>query len=234
MKVLQKGFNYSQDGPGNRLVYHLQGCNFACKWCSNADSIPINNPKSHDVSVSDLFDEISRSRMMFFDGGGVTFTGGEATLQADELIELLSLLQENGIHTCIETNASSSRFDGIVDKVDYLIVDMKHFDEEEHRKWTGASLMDVKRNIENVFSSGRQIHIRVPVINGVNVNPSAFAEYFSSFNTDNAVFEFLAYHEYGKDKWQGKYQIENGFVSDEVIKQFTEEFEKYGLKTVST
>ena len=111
---------------------------------------------------------------------------------------------------------------------------MKHFDEEEHRKWTGASLMDVKRNIENVFSSGRQIHIRVPVINGVNVNPSAFAEYFSSFNTDNAVFEFLAYHEYGKDKWQGKYQIKNGFVSDEVIKQFTEEFEKHGLKTVST
>ena len=26
VRVLQRGFNFSQDGPGNRLVYHLQGC----------------------------------------------------------------------------------------------------------------------------------------------------------------------------------------------------------------
>lgn len=65
MLVLQKGFNYSQDGPGNRLVYHLQGCNFACKWCSNADSIPRENPKAKERSGDDIFDEIMRSRMMF-------------------------------------------------------------------------------------------------------------------------------------------------------------------------
>ena len=58
MKILNKGFNYSQDGPGNRLVYHLQGCNFACKWCSNADSIPLENPKAKECSVKEVFDEI--------------------------------------------------------------------------------------------------------------------------------------------------------------------------------
>ena len=88
MLVLQKGFNYSQDGPGNRLVYHLQGCNFACKWCSNADSIPRENPKAKERSGDDIFDEIMRSRMMFFDGGGVTFTGGECTLWHAELLPL--------------------------------------------------------------------------------------------------------------------------------------------------
>ena len=95
MKILQKGFNYSQDGPGNRLVYHLQGCNFRCKWCSNADSIPLENPKAKDFSVNEIFDEIMRSRMMFFDGGGVTFTGGEASLQSDELIELLKKIKDS-------------------------------------------------------------------------------------------------------------------------------------------
>lgn len=234
MRILNKGFNYSQDGPGNRLVYHLQGCNFACKWCSNADSIPKNNPKAKDVSVAELFDEICRSRMMFFDGGGVTFTGGEATLQADELIELLKLLNENGISSCIETNGSSPRLCEIAQYVDYLIVDMKHFDDAEHKKWTGAPLENVKQNIKKLLESGRQMHIRIPVINGVNVNPVAFAEFFATQNTANAVFEFLAYHEYGKDKWQGKYQIENGFVADETIKEFTSVFESYGLRTVST
>lgn len=234
MKILNKGFNYSQDGPGNRLVYHLQGCNFACKWCSNADSIPKSNPKAKEYTVSELLDEILRSRMMFFDGGGVTFTGGEATVQADVLIELLKLLKSSGVHTCIETNGSSERLPEIADYVDYLIVDMKHYDESEHKKWVGAPLAPVKKNIEKIFSSGRQIHIRIPVINGVNVNPEAFAEYFSAFDTSEAVFEFLAYHEYGKDKWHGKYQIENGFVSNEVIEEFNRIFEYHGLKTVVT
>ena len=234
MLVLNKGFNYSQDGPGNRLVYHLQGCNFACRWCSNADSIPVDNSKAKQISVSQMFDEIMRSKMMFFDGGGVTFTGGEATLQADELLELLKLLKANSISTCIETNASSPKLLELSEYVDYLIVDMKHYDEAEHKKWTGASLKEVKNNIEALLESGRQLHIRIPVINGVNVNPQAFAEYFSKLDTTNSVFEFLAYHEYGKDKWQGKYQIENGFVSNEIIKEFTKTFNNYSLKTVST
>lgn len=234
MRVLNRGFNYSQDGPGNRLVYHLQGCNFACRWCSNADSIPLENSKAKEISVADMLDEILRSRMMFFDGGGVTFTGGEATLQADELIELLKALNENNINTCIETNGSSPRLCEIAEYTDYLIVDMKHYDEGEHKKWTGALLGNVKQNIETLLSSGRQIHIRIPVINGVNVNPKAFADYFVNLKTDNAVFEFLAYHEYGKDKWQGKYGIENGFVAPEVIAEFKIVFENNGLKTVST
>ena len=38
MRIFQKGFNYSQDGPGNRLVYHLQGCNLRCGCCHNPDT----------------------------------------------------------------------------------------------------------------------------------------------------------------------------------------------------
>ncbi len=234
LKILQKGFNFSQDGPGNRLVYHLQGCNFACKWCSNADSIPFENPNAKDCSADEIFDEIIRSRMMFFDGGGVTFTGGEACVQSDELIPLLKRLKENSIHTCIETNGSFSALREVAEYIDYLIVDFKHYDDEKHKFWVGKSNAEVKENIECFLKNGRQIHIRIPVIRNVNDAPEGFAEYLSQFDTSNAVFEFLAYHEYGKDKWKGKYQIENGFVSNETIKKFTEIFKNYGLQTVVT
>jgi len=41
IKIFSKGWNYSQDGPGNRLLYHFQGCNLFCPWCSNPEGIAI-------------------------------------------------------------------------------------------------------------------------------------------------------------------------------------------------
>ena len=107
MKIFQKGFNFDQDGPGNRLVYHLQGCNMRCIWCSNPEGMSLNGGKEYSVEA--LLEECLRSRMMFYGGGGVTFTGGEATMQAEELLKLLKGLKAAGIHTAIETNGTSPR-----------------------------------------------------------------------------------------------------------------------------
>lgn len=234
MLILQKGFNYSQDGPGNRLVYHLQGCNFRCKWCSNPESMDSDGSKAKNYTVDELFDEVKRSRMMFFDGGGVTFTGGECTLQYEDLAELLKKLRAEGINTAIETNASSPHLLEIAEHIDYLIADFKHYDSDIHKKWIGVGNEAVKANLEKIFASGRQIHIRIPLINNVNTDPQGFVDYFESFDTSSAVFEFLAYHEFGKDKWTQDYEIEDGFVSDETVEEFKKLFIANGMKVTST
>lgn len=234
MLILQKGFNYSQDGPGNRLVYHLQGCNFRCKWCSNPESMNGEDKNAKNYTVEELFLEAKRSRMMFFDGGGVTFTGGECTLQHEELTELLKKLQNEGINTAIETNASSPYLLKIAENVDYLIADFKHYDTDIHKKWIGVGNEAVKANLEKIFASGRQIHIRLPVIKNINDNPQGFVDYFKSFDTSSAVFEFLSYHEFGKDKWTEDYEIEDGFVSDETIEKFIKLFTQNGMKVTKT
>lgn len=79
LHIFQRGFNFSQDGPGNRLVYHLQGCNLHCPWCSNPEGMTFCGGAV--CSVEDIVAEVLRSRPMFFDGGGVTLTGGEAAMQ---------------------------------------------------------------------------------------------------------------------------------------------------------
>ncbi len=233
MRIFQKGFNFGQDGEGNRLVYHLSGCNMSCIWCSNPEGMSFDAGK--DYSLDFLEHEVLKSRMMFFSGGGVTFTGGEATMQHKELTELLKRLKAHGINTCIETNGTSVHLPEILEFTDYLIMDFKHFDSDVLKKYTGVGNEAVKNNFERICLSGRQAHIRIPLINGVNTDsPRGFAEYFSRYNTENVVFEFLLYHEYGRDKWKTEYKMKNGFVSKEKHKEFLRVFKEYGLKTVAT
>lgn len=233
MRIFGKGFNFSQDGPGNRLVYHLSGCNMRCLWCSNPEGLFAT--AGEDYSVSQIVEECISCKPMYFSGGGVTFTGGEATLQFDELFEALKQLKSNGIHTAVETNGTCEKLSELLFYVDYLIMDFKHYDSEVLKKFTGVGNEAVKKNFEKNCLIGRQQHIRIPLINGVNAdNPKDFAEYFSRFNTDNTCFEFLPYHEYGKDKWKTEYKMVNGFISEKTLKDFIKTFELYGLKVVTT
>lgn len=233
MRIFNKGFNFGQDGPGNRLVYHLQGCNMRCIWCSNPEGINFLGGKEFDVK--DIFEECVRSRLMFFSGGGVTFTGGEATMQHDELLMLLKLLKAEGINTCIETNGTSKKLFELLEYVDYLITDFKHFDTRELERYTGVGCESIKENFELLCKTKRQAHIRIPLINGINTqNPRGFSEYFSQFDTENIVFEFLAYHEYGKEKWTEEYKVKDGFVTKEIIENFKKAFKEKGLKLITT
>ncbi len=233
MKIFNKGFNFDQDGPGNRLVYHLQGCNMRCIWCANPEGMSRNGGKEY--LVQELFDECKRSKMMFFSNGGVTFTGGEATLQHTELLECLKLLKGNGIHTCIETNGTSPRLSTLLPYIDYLIMDFKHYNSDILKKYTGMGNEMTKMNFEKNCQCNRQQHIRIPLINGVNAdNPDGFAKYFSKFDTSNTVFEFLTYHEYGKKKWIEEYKVKNGFVKAETVNKFKEVFINHDLKLITT
>ena len=233
MKIYHKGFNFSQDGPGNRLVYHLQGCNMRCIWCSNPESLPLDGGRDYDIK--DIVKECVSAKPMFFSGGGVTFTGGEATVQYDELLNLLKLLKIEDVHTCIETNGTHPKLLDMADYIDYLIMDFKHFDSDVHKKYTGVGNEVIKGNFENLCNSKRQLHIRIPLINGINTqSPKGFAEYFSKFDTTNVVFEFLLYHEYGRDKWMEEYKVENGYVSKEQLNEFKEVFTSNNLKITTT
>lgn len=241
--IFEKGFNYSQDGPGNRLVYHLAGCNMFCPWCANPEGLS-QSEKSTQISVEALVKEAVSSKMIFIDGGGVTFTGGEATLQKEALLNAVKLLKENGISTCIETNASLPDCDSLFAEIDYMIADFKSPNAALLKAVTGADLEAIKNNLLFRAKTGKPLLVRVPLIHFFNCgkeNAVAFAEYFSFLqkesNNPNLCFEILTYHEFGKEKYEKlnlPYTVTDGFVGKEDIKALADELKKRSLKIINT
>lgn len=241
--IFQKGFNYSQDGPGNRLVYHLAGCNMKCPWCSNPEGLRLSESLK-PTPVADIVKEAENARMIFIDGGGVTFTGGEVTLQRDSVLNAVKSLKSKGISTCIETNASLPDCRELFDAVDYMIADFKLPDGEKLREICGGSLDIIKENLMFRVKTGKPLLIRIPLIKFFNCgkeNAEGFAEFFKKLQkeaeSESLFFEILTYHEFGKEKYEKigmEYTITDGFVSAEDVKILKNILEKNNLKIVNT
>jgi len=240
LKIFQKGFNYSQDGTGNRLVYHLQGCNMRCPWCSNPEGIFLESSKTVRTTVAELVNETINSRLMFFDGGGVTLTGGEVTCQFKAVRELLIELKKVNISTCIETNATSENLKELLPFIDILIMDFKHYDEEKHFDVTKVSNKKVKENIFYLCREEKEVLIRIPLIHGFNdsfKDIDGFLNFFENLNTDKFQFEFLAYHEYGRNKYDElnlPYPVENGAIEAVTLEYFKKSFIQKGHTVIQT
>ncbi len=287
VNVFRKGFNYSQDGPGNRLVYHLQGCNMRCAWCSNPEGmarkgaplvdadglrestcphgaitgnvidrercascltrecLTVNRNQSIRWSatpcdVETLVAEAKRSMPLYFDGGGVTLSGGEVTVQFAAARQLLQRLKEEGIHTTIETNGAHRRLSELFPLVDCLIIDFKHHYDARLRAATGVSIELIKRSVRKALAEHPDVLIRIPLIGGFNdasADAEQFAAFFRPLDTARVRFEFLSYHEYGKDKWAQcglPYQMQDAFVGAETVAQFHSVFAANGLHVIHT
>ena len=285
LRIFQKGFNYSQDGPGNRLVYHLQGCNLRCAWCANPEGMSWEPPllvtgklegaycphgaiadgqldrtvcetcaareclHTHrnssmkcaavDVPLEEIIREAVSCRPMFFDGGGVTFTGGEPTLQWSALWELLPRLKANGIAVALETNGTHPRLPELLDCIDTLMMDCKQADSALHEQHTGLPNAMVLQNIRAAVSAGKHPQIRIPLIHGVNdtkQDAERFLEFFQSLKGEFTV-EVLPYHEYGKEKWGqcGRlYAVENGFVRTEDVRRLQTLLADHAIAVIHT
>ncbi len=132
----------SVDGPGLRFVVFMQGCRMRCQFCHNPDTWNIGGGKEY--TADELLDKAERFRPYWGDKGGITVSGGEPLLQIDFLIELFKKAKERKMHTTLDTCGKPftyeepffSRFQELMKYTDLLLFDIKHIDNEEHKKLT--------------------------------------------------------------------------------------------------
>lgn len=129
-------------------------------------------------------------------GGGVTFSGGEPTGQPEFLIEMLD--RTASMHRAVETCGFCREeiFRAVLERVDYVMMDIKMVDREKHKRYTGVSNEKILRNLELLKAGNVPFRIRIPVIPGVNDDDENFGRTAQLLkNAENLeIVELLPYH----------------------------------------
>nr|UWI51158.1 glycyl-radical enzyme activating protein [Clostridioides difficile] len=178
-------------------------CGKCAKTCLN-DAICI---MTEEMNVEEIVKEVEKDFIFFFESnGGVTFSGGEPTLQIEFLRELVDVFYNKGINMAIETCGyfEWDKVKDVFEKIDHIFVDIKSMDDNVHRVYTGVSNKGILENICRLSRLNKSMVIRVPIISGVNDSEENIRNtaLFVKQNVLGGKMELLPYHKFGLDKYK--------------------------------
>jgi pyruvate formate lyase activating enzyme len=178
-----------------------------CGTCEEACPYRARQIYGRQISKEELVEEIEKDMPFYIrSGGGVTFSGGEPTVQYDTLLAVLKACKRKFIHTAVETCGyitDRKKIDDLLQYLDLVLYDIKCIDDELHKKYTGASNRIILENARHIASAGKEMIIRVPVIPGFNDREDEIrriAEFVLSLVSVKEI-NLLPYHELGKSKY---------------------------------
>ena len=213
---MTKGFVHSVesfgsvDGPGIRFLIFLQGCPMRCQFCHNPDSWKTGI--GEERTADELLDQAERFRAYWGNNGGITVSGGEALLQIDFLLELFEKAKQRGIGTCLDTSAQLftrkspffEKFERLMELTDTVLLDIKHIDDEEHRKLTrhsNANILDCARYLSEIDKPVWIRHVLIPGITDKDEYLVRLRDFLSTLHNIERI-EVLPYHTLGVYKYE--------------------------------
>lgn len=193
------------DGPGLRYVVFLQGCPFRCLYCANPDTIdPVGQSKLTDPDY--IVEQAVSMKPFFGKRGGITFSGGEPTVQAEALVPLFRRLKTEGIHICVDSNGGvwNSHVEELLSLADLVLLDVKEFNSKRHEHITGRPNTQTLRTAEWLEEHQHPFWLRYVLVPGLSDNEEdirALGEHFKDYKTIERV-ELLPYHTLGVHKYE--------------------------------
>ena len=195
------------DGPGVRFVVFFQGCPMRCLYCHNPDTWDFAQNKTCSVDeILDKYDGIKE----FLSSGGITATGGEPLAQIDFLIELFKLAKEKNIHTALDTSGilfnknDTKKFDELIKYTNLVMLDIKHIDDDEHKKLTGHSNKNVLDFAKYLSNNNIDMWIRHVVVPDITYNEQylkQLGEFIAQLKGFKAL-DILPYHDMAREKYK--------------------------------
>jgi pyruvate formate lyase activating enzyme len=138
--------------------------------------------------------------------GGFTLSGGEPLLQDRFALKLLAAAQAMGIHTALDTNGSLGErlTDEELSSVDLVLLDIKSWDPERHRRLTGQEVGPVLEFARRLSARKRPIWLRFVLVPGLTDDPediSRIARFAAGLGNVERV-DVLPFHQMGRFKWK--------------------------------
>lgn len=139
-----------------------------CQACDRClDTCPAwSTPHTFLLSPAELI-ERAKSIEPFLDG--LTFSGGECTLQPDFLLEATRRLKgETGLSVLLDTNGlmDGEVLEALLPEVDGLLFDLKAMDADTHLHLTGEDNAIILRNLDHAARMGKVVEVRTVVVPG--------------------------------------------------------------------
>lgn len=168
------------DGPGNRTVIFLQGCNLNCWYCHNPETIQNLKVGDYLEGVTEMDEEALVDKIEPYKPfiSGVTISGGECTVQSEFLISLCQKLKSKNYHVLIDTNGqmSAQTRECLAEVVDGFMFDLKTVDAIEHKALTGVDNETINANLIRVADLGKLYEVRT-VIFGTMKEPEKTVDF---------------------------------------------------------
>lgn len=178
----------------------------ACGRC--ADSCPANALSiiGYETTAEQILQTVLRDRAYYeTSGGGLTVSGGEATMQPQFLLELLTLAKAAGIHTCLETNGyiPQALLEQLRNKVDLFLLDYKLTDPRELERCTGAQGTLWDQCLQTLQRENIPVILRLPIIPGLNDTDTHLQRAAQIAKAHSCIqkVQVMPYHTIGNAKW---------------------------------
>ena len=158
-------------------------------------------------SVGEILGEIAQDRDYYRDsGGGVTLSGGEVFCQPGFAEALIDGCRAAGFPVAVETNLAYpfEPVRPILEKTDLIMFDLKLFDSEAHRKWTGSGNGQILENARRLEELEIPLIARTPLVPGVTdseENIEAIAGFLAGFRRLRC-YELLNFNPLGDPKYR--------------------------------
>ena len=229
-------------GPNGEPPVRLREKCIKCLECVNACPNQALTLVGQEMTMNEIVNEALSDAPFFKNsGGGVTLSGGEVLLFPEFICELAERLKKEDCHVAAETSGFGKWevLERLSNHVDLFLYDVKHIDDQIHKKVIGVSNELILENLKKLAAKGKAIRIRIPVIPGFNMDKDTMnkiGDFLLSLNT-NAIeaVDLLPYHSFAETKYKQldrKYEYEEiDSLEKESVADYEDIFTKKGFTT---
>ncbi len=218
------------DAPGCILRDQCRRCGACTEACPTGALRRIGTPYPPEALAEMLLRDFSYYK---HSGGGVTLSGGEATLYTNYVERLLQLLKSEGVHLLLET-CGHFRYETfrhqLLPYLDTVYFDIKFADAQLHRRHTGKPNERILDNLRRLLAEPSvDVLPRVPLIPGITAtqeNLSGIVDLLCDAGA--SCVHLLPYNPMGLDMFEAlgrsRPSVSDSFMKPEDLEHLHKEF----------